>query len=964
MISSTGGLTGAHDTGVLPHPVQANPAPQVMTAQWDWQTHLNLDQTHISVHHGPCETLAQRALTVLDSESLTPSQGAVVAKDLLCVVERMLVEQGCTARYPITFNGKTKYLNALQLTYLRAALTAGQSEPSLPDMDQAWNSLRETTALEPDALTRLLTNIAGGQNTMTASTQPLSAMEQSMAEAVISILPSVVQGRTQNMAAQLLGRQSYIEVMNRAADHPDFPAVLKQFHQAAQHCPGIRLALKSQPSVAFALLFPGEYVTPAISPPNYCEQVAKKLAPSRLISLADKLPSSPNGSLAWNKVMHAVFENLDGFGAQNAAQVPSCFNTPCPAHTLVKVDGLSAGVHANVVCERGPGVLIAAMQPVTVERTGPIHPADLKPEERTNVANFLRMAAGQIKPTIVDLRSASELSQGKGFEYCPEHVGQTHQFNDISITTTHIETVNPDLRRLTVRVDVEQEDPVELTVTQYRGWSDRGVVGPETLQMLGKQVASDQRTGASVIAHGRAGVGRTGTVLAYAGLQQKLIHEGQAQALYSQEDTLEPSLEKLIEHVVAEVVNGRVQRGPLFVQLPKQFRLLANTLLQDVYNWWQEGSVSDPESGSTTETQSATRPATSAAPSAAPEITPAPLSTAVPEITAAPESPTAVSKPDSSAEKPTLRATARSQENQRIGLNINQIRLVPEHAFTMAQEPKNKESKWLYLHSLFNRGSDVLEFVSDPNRLAKFASIPQPHGVNILSPIVLNQFNNPAEYGPPPEIVVGKFRINHVQQTVDALNKNGCLAYTYQFDVTNTETGVEKSVRHVQIYSEFNNKRISKIQLKAMLNLADQCQLNQNNLWLSSSSAIGRPSAWLMARHIDDAILANKMTKRNCRHLIDSWIKAGREQSGPRFVHSTAQKEELVQLALDLLKNKKSTPNQEPPASRQLLFKKSKTFGQRISSFPELVSWIKRHLHPGKTTTPSPPPPVSTNPPS
>lgn len=124
MLSSTGGLPGAHDTGALPNPVQANPAPQVMTAQWDWQTHLNPDQTHISVHHGPCEILAQRALTVLDSESLTPSQGTVVAKDLLCVVERMLVEQGCTLRYPITFNGKTKHLNALQLTYLRAALTA------------------------------------------------------------------------------------------------------------------------------------------------------------------------------------------------------------------------------------------------------------------------------------------------------------------------------------------------------------------------------------------------------------------------------------------------------------------------------------------------------------------------------------------------------------------------------------------------------------------------------------------------------------------------------------------------------------------------------------------------------------------------------------------------------------------------------------------------------------------------
>ncbi|MCZ8016009.1 MAG: protein-tyrosine phosphatase family protein [Limnobacter sp.] len=932
---------------------------EVLDDPRNWQINMAAnqrpDQTSLHRNKTAPQAVVQQALRTLSKNDLTESQHATAAGNLWSATQEMLVQEGCTTKHPFTFNGRTVHLNALQLMCFSATLANETLRPTPIGIEQALNEFKLPSTVKPEVLVREIRKTSNTQTHFHTSQLPLSRVEQSMAKAVIDILPPHLQGSLQGLDAVLIDRQTFSEVMRQAADQPGFPEVLKQLRQAARHCPGIQLALTTQPSLAFALLFPGRRVTPATPTPAYLAQVTKKIAPEDLTRLADQPPAGQNKQTTWNKVLSVVFRNMNEFGNRNSAPVPSCYdNIPCPEHSRVKVDGHPADVHANLISDTGPGSLIAAMQPVT---TGPAR--HLSNEDQANVAKFLSMVAGQDKPTILDLRSASDLYLGKGIEYCPQQVDQTHQFDNVSIATRNVELLANDLQRLTVEVTVGQNPAVELKVTQFRGWPDRGVVEPDKLRMLGQLVCQEKQAGSSVITHCSAGVGRTGTILAYARLYQKLIGESGAKEVFNDPDSSEPSRQKVIEKIVAEVLHGRIERGPQFVQKDAQFKLLCNTILEDIQAWKNNNSGSKPDSIS----NSVSSRAFKNEPPPGPKTTPAPLSLAVPEIEPAEHQPALVTLPNPGAEKPTFQVRTTSRENQYIGLNINQIELVPEHAFTLAQEPKNTESKFLYLHSLFNRGSDVLEFVSDPNRLAKFASIPEPHGVNILSPIVLNKFSNPAKYGPPPELIVGKFRINDVEQTVDALNKNGCLAYSYQFNVTDKETGLEKTVRHVQIYSEFKNNCVSKIQLKAMLKLADECQLNQNNLWLSSAAGIGRPSAWLMARHIDDAIHAKKMTKSNCRHLIDSWIKTGRDQRGPRFLHSTAQKEELVQLALDLLKNKKSIRNQEPPAGRQLLFKKPKTFGQRISSFPELVSWIKKHLHPSKTTTQSPPQPVSTNPP-
>ena len=916
----------------------------------------------------PPLAVVQQALTALDEGQLTESQEADLHKGLMHASQTLLVQEGCTTRHPFTFDNKTWNLNALQLTCLSAALNIEKFSSTWHDVNGYLHALDQKRSLNPTAFSNNIAKVTDTHENFQVSQLPLSRVEQSMAKAVVDTFPPDMRGTMFGIDAVLIGRKTFKKVMEKAALQLEFPEVLKQFHVAAKNCPGLRLALATQPSLAYALLFPGKRVQPASVPPDYLEQVTMKVVPAswnRLANTSDPRISTP---YALEQIMGRVFRNMKTFGCRNSAPIPSCPDIPCPAHSIVKINGHPAEVHANVVNDNGTGRLIAAMQPVTDERCAPVLPANLSAHEQTNVAKFLSMVAGQEKPAILDLRSASDLDSGKGIDYCPQQEGQTHLFDDVSITTTRLENMPPDLKSLTVQIRVGNNPPVELKVAQFRGWPDHDVVGADTLRRLGDLVCQDQHAGASVVTHCKAGLGRTGTVLAYAGLHQRLIAESGAAALFVGPDPSKPSAQKVIEHVTAEVLRGRIQRGPRFVDTVEQFTLLGTTLFEDIQNW--KNDKASPVPAAHLDTVSSQAPTN--VQSRQPEITPATLPTATPEIEPALDQAKAVTTPQVWAENCTQKVPDMLGSKQMVSLHANRIALVPGHVFTLAQEPKNEDSKWQYLHSLFDQGSDVIEFVSDMNRLARFTDIPKTSGLNVLCPLVLDAYQNPGKYDGTPEAYAGKFRINSVHQPVENQNKNGCMAYTYQFDVTDMETGLEKSIRHVQIYSEFIDKRISTIQLKAMLKLSDQCGLNQDNLWLSSAKGTGRPSAWLMARHIDDAIHANKMTKRNCRGLIDSWIKTGREQHGPQFVHSRAQKEELVQLALDLLKNKKSTRNQEPPANRQLLFKRSKTFGQRISSFFDLLGWIKKHLHLGKnrlpmntaaTTTQSPPQPVSTNPP-
>lgn len=955
-------------------------------AREGWQSCLRSDKANFKLDEYPCEAHIQQMLDELGSGDLTKSAYTKTAKDLLYMAQCLLAEEGCTAHGPYTFKGETKHLNALQLIGFSATLNNGQSQPTPVGIETAWNALGERVTVQANQLAEQLKKVAEGPGTYRDSTQPLSPREQSMAKAVINSFPADVRQKFGHIDAHLIGRPSYRSAMEKAAIQPWFPEALQQVHRAARSCPGIRTAITNQPSVAHALLFPGQQIAPATAPADYAAQMVKKIVPNELLNPTRTPPVPANALSFLDKALPILFLNMKGLGSQNTVQVPSCFEIPCPEHSTVKIGGMDSGVHANVISQTGPGALIAAMQPVTAKRGGRISPANLTREEQTHVANFLRMVASQEKPAVLDLRSEDDLDHGKGFDYCPQKIGNSHQFDDVSITTTHIETLKSGLRQLTVQVYIGQHPPVELKVTQFREWPDHDVVSPATLRMLGQHVCQEKQSDASVITHCSAGVGRTGTVLAYARLYQKLINEGGAKQFYTTENTAEPNFQKLIDQLVTEVLNGRIQRGPQFVENRQQFKLLGKTILEDVQKWNKEttnfeaDNRSDGGSSSEFSVVSATASPTTQNPgdaslsditpipyqSSLPEITPSINQSSVPEITPAPDQPptpristpqatTARQKPKSSSEPyPWLQHAALQVPNvlersSNVALHANRIQLIPTHTFHIAQEPKNALAKWQHLHSVFDKGCDVLEFVSDPNRLAHQCSSPLSKGFSILSPLVLDAFRNPARHGGKPRILIGNFRINDIRRVMTSTHKKGCAVYVYQFDVTDTESKVEKSIRHVQMFSEFKDNRFTKDRLKLMLGLADKCELNHKDLWLSSAAGIGRPSAWLMARHISHAVGNKQMTHGNYRQMIDNLINTGREQRSPHFVHTSAQKEALIQLAEDLLKKKAGNTMPEQVHKRRAYPKKSSLFGVHVYSFNDLLKWIKTRLKPAKT---------------
>lgn len=940
-------------------------------AEGDWTTYLSPHQASFRRDEYPCEAHIQQALDTLGRGNLTDSKYKAAVKDLLYMAQCMLAEEGCTGLCQYTFRGENKDLNTLQLIGFCAALNDKQFEPA--GIARAWDALKERVTVKAYDLAEQLQTVKEGQDTYRTSNTPLSPREQNMAKAVINTFPRDVRQKFENIDAHLIGRSPYRHAMERAAIQPWFPEELKQVHKAARSCPGIRTAMTNQPSVAYALLFPDQNIDPATAPPDYSGQVLKKFVPADLIQSANQSPFARNRQTSWNTVLSGLFQNMKGFGSQNTVHVPSCFEIPCPEHSTVKINGFDSGVHANVVSQAGPGALIAAMQPVTTERRGRIKFDHLALDEKTNVANFLRMVASQDKPTVLDLRSKSDLEQGGGFDYCPQKVKDSHQFDDVSITTTRIDDLNPSLRQFTVQVAIGQHPPVELKVAQFREWPDHGVVNGDTLRMLGIHVCHEKQSDASVITHCKAGVGRTGTVLAYARLYQKLINESGAKQLYTPENSTEPNLQKLIEQLVTEVVNGRVQRGPQFVDQPMQFKLLGNTVLEDVQNWRKQTEHLEThrrsDSGSSVEFSvgSATTSQATEAPDepAVPEITPAPDQSSVPEITPAPETPSVPDtrpaptagrhKPKSSSdpypwlEHAALQVPNVMERSSNVSLHANRVELIPGHPFHIAQEPKNEWAKLQHLHSVFDKGCDVLEFVSDPNRLAHQCGIPLSKGFSILNPLVLDAFRNPGKHGGKPRIFIGNFRINDIRHVMTGSHKKGCTAHVYQFDVTDTESKIDKSIRHVQMFSEFKENRFTKDRLKLLLGLADKCEINYKDLWLSSAAGVGRSSAWLMARHISHAVGNKEMGRGNYRQMIDGLINTGRDQRSKYFVHTTAQKEELIKLAEDLLKKKagQTMPDQAP--KRRAYPKKSSLFGAHIYSFGDLLKWIKTHLRSAKS---------------
>ena len=112
----------------------------------------------------------------------------------------------------------------------------------------------------------------------------------------------------------------------------------------------------------------------------------------------------------------------------------------------------------------------------------------------------------------------------------------------------------------------------DVTRIHFKDWPDHGVTSAEKLIALADQVeAANEGSDAPVLIHCRAGVGRTGTLISFLAARKRIAKE--------LEQTDGPVTVAMICRILLEVTaEGRLVRGPYFVQKGEQFHLAASAL--------------------------------------------------------------------------------------------------------------------------------------------------------------------------------------------------------------------------------------------------------------------------------------------------------------------------------------------------------------------------------------------------
>jgi protein tyrosine phosphatase len=230
-----------------------------------------------------------------------------------------------------------------------------------------------------------------------------------------------------------------------------------------------------------------------------------------------------------------LFKNL-----QKMTIVPECIhsndingrfgNIHCPLDTAVEVNGKKQ-LHANFVHNHK---FIATQAPM----------------EGGNTQDFWRAASAHAH-YILDLTSGMD----KIKPYYP--IIQPKQFEKIEVSIAKKIGVNENVYTV---FDQETNESHEITRFHFKEWIDFGVIGPKDLGNLVDHLEEQLKKG-TVLVHCRAGVGRTGVVIA-ASIVKWMISKNEINP-----GNLDSELIKL-------VVNLRMDRGPGFIQTAEQLNLV------------------------------------------------------------------------------------------------------------------------------------------------------------------------------------------------------------------------------------------------------------------------------------------------------------------------------------------------------------------------------------------------------
>lgn len=244
-------------------------------------------------------------------------------------------------------------------------------------------------------------------------------------------------------------------------------------------------------------------------------------------------------AFAYDKI-ESIIEKKGGYDDS----IPTRFgNVPCPQWTQLR----PYKMHANRVELEGM-TLILSQAP--------------KPESETD---FWKTVS-ENSYLVLDLTNRVDRTSKKIQRYFPHEIGEQWKNENVSVICIGENIDIADLKKLKrhdylVEVNEKQKNVSRL---HFRGWPDGGAISVNDLKTIVDHLRSTEKEtqgGQPLWIHCSAGVGRSGTV-AVALVLSKMSEEGKL-------DT--ENYSKVIDKLIME---GRTQRGPLFVQAAAQYQLL------------------------------------------------------------------------------------------------------------------------------------------------------------------------------------------------------------------------------------------------------------------------------------------------------------------------------------------------------------------------------------------------------
>lgn len=226
----------------------------------------------------------------------------------------------------------------------------------------------------------------------------------------------------------------------------------------------------------------------------------------------------------------------------------------CPEETAVKnCDGFY--FHANYLDmirpNGGSTRVIVSQQP---------HPAAID--------NFFSLIYGNCE-VIIDLRNHQDVESMWGVDYIGK-VDSSTIHGKVTISVISKSLINKNISKITISLSYLGKQEKLIQVYQYSLWRDSSVIPKRHLRQL-RNIINTRIEQTPILIHCRAGVGRSGVLVAYTTLYNTFKRDNRA-----------IDLNQFLKIITQTILKLRYQRGKHFIQTEEQYNLVVTTLMEDL----------------------------------------------------------------------------------------------------------------------------------------------------------------------------------------------------------------------------------------------------------------------------------------------------------------------------------------------------------------------------------------------